>query len=114
NSDVKIYCNTYQSIVAKAKAGDFIYFDPPYAPITKTANFASYVKDGFDLQDQAELAGAFSQLAQKGVFVMLSNSNTSIIRQLYKGFKIKTVHATRAINCKGEKRGKEANEVLIT
>ena len=112
--DISIFCSDYKSVLEHATAGDFIYFDPPYAPMTKTANFASYTKGGFSLENQAELADIFSELNKRGVQVMLSNSNTDIIRKLYKDFQIQTVHATRAINCKGTGRGKEANEVLIT
>jgi len=113
-SDIEIFCGGYQAVLDKAVAGDFVYFDPPYAPMTKTANFASYLKGGFGLNDQAELAEAFAELTKRGVHVMLSNSNTKVIHDLYDGFKIQTIHATRAINCKGGKRGKEANEVLVT
>jgi DNA adenine methylase len=112
--DIKIKCSSYQFVLNAAQSGDFVYFDPPYVPMTKTANFASYVKGGFGLHDQAELAELFAKLTKKGVLAMLSNSNTPVIHDLYKGFKIKKIHATRAINCKGEKRGREENEVLIT
>lgn len=112
--DIEIHCSGYQSVLNKAQAGDFVYLDPPYVPMTKTASFASYVKGGFSLNDQAELAKMFAELTKKRVLVMLSNSNTPVIHDLYKGFNIKTIHATRSINCKGGKRGKEANEVLVT
>ena len=112
--DVEIKHSGYQFVLDKALPGDYVYFDPPYVPMTKTANFASYVKGGFGLQDQVELAHTFAELDKKGVKVMLSNSNTPIIHDLYKGFNIKIVYASRAINCKGGKRGKEANEVLVT
>lgn len=112
--DVEIKHSGYQYVLDKALPGDYVYFDPPYVPLTKTANFASYVKGGFGLQDQVELANTFAELSKNGVLVMLSNSNTPIIHELYKGFNIKIIHAARAINCKGGKRGKEANEVLIT
>ena len=113
-SDVKINCDSYQSVLDEAKAGDFVYFDPPYVPLTKTANFAGYVKGGFGMNDQADLAKVYAKLSEMGVLVMLSNSNTDIIHELYKDFSIKTIHATRSINCKGGSRGKEANEVLVT
>lgn len=113
-SGVKINCGSYQSVLDEAKAGDFVYFDPPYVPLTKTANFAGYVKGGFGINDQIELAKVYAQLSKKGVLVMLSNSNTDIIHELYKGFTIKTIHASRSINCKGGSRGKEENEVLVT
>lgn len=113
-ADIEIYCGGYQSILDKVVAGDFVYFDPPYAPLTRTASFASYVKGGFGLQDQAELADVFTELTHNNVKVMLSNSNTEIIHSLYQGRNIQTIHASRSINCKGGKRGKEANEVLVT
>jgi DNA adenine methylase len=112
--DVEIKHSSYQFVLDEAQPGDFVYFDPPYAPMTKTASFASYVKGGFGLNDQVELAKVFADLAKKGVKVMLSNSNTPVIHKLYKEFNIKIIHATRAINCKGGKRGKEANEVLVS
>lgn len=112
--DVEINCSGYQTVLEKALPGDYVYFDPPYVPMTKTANFASYVKGGFGLKDQEELAATFAELTKKGVLVMLSNSNTQIIHDLYKDFNIQIIHAARSINCKGGKRGKEANEVLIT
>ncbi len=113
-SDVDIYCGSYKTVLDKAMAGDFVYFDPPYAPMTRTANFANYLKGGFGLDDQAELANVFADLTRRGVQVMLSNSNTPVIHDLYKNFNIQTIRAIRSINCKGGKRGKEANEVLVT
>jgi DNA adenine methylase len=112
--DVEIKHSDYQFVLDKALPGDYVYFDPPYVPMTKTANFASYVKGGFGLHDQTELANVFTELTKKGVLVMLSNSNTQIIHDLYKDFNIQIIHAARSINCKGGKRGKEANEVLVT
>lgn len=113
-SDVEIKHSGYQDVLAQALPGDFVYFDPPYVPMTKTASFASYVKGGFGLHDQAELANVFAELTKKGVMAMLSNSNTQVIHDLYKEYNIQIIHAARSINCKGGKRGKEANEVLIT
>ena len=114
SADIKISCGSFESVLTETVAGDFVYFDPPYVPLTKTANFAGYVKGGFDINNQIELAKVYAELSDKGVFVMLSNSNTDVIHDLYKEFNIKTIHASRSINCKGGSRGKEANEVLIT
>jgi len=113
-NNIEIVCADYTHVLDAASAGDFIYFDPPYAPLTKTASFSSYIKDGFSLENQAELAGAFSELSKRGVKLMLSNSNVEVIRELYKGFNIRTVYASRSINCKGNGRSRQANEVLIT
>lgn len=114
NPDIEIKHSSYQHVLDTAMPGDFVYFDPPYVPLTKTASFAEYVKGGFCLKDQAELADVFAELSRRNVYAMLSNSNTQVILDLYKDFNIKTVHASRSINCKGNKRGKEANEVLVT
>src|SRR5690606_586097 len=97
NNDIRILHAGYQHVLDNAKAGDFIYLDPPYAPMSETANFASYTKSGFGLEDQKALARAFAELDRRGVKVMQSNSNTEVIRELYKGFNIQTVYATRAI-----------------
>lgn len=114
NADIEIIHSGYQHVLVTALPGDFVYFDPPYVPLTKTANFAGYVKGGFGLNDQTELAEVFAELTRRGVNAMLSNSNTEIVHDLYKAFNIKAVHATRSINCKGGMRGKAANEVLVT
>ncbi|MDE3022704.1 MAG: DNA adenine methylase [Pseudomonadota bacterium] len=114
NADIQIKCQDYQSVLDLANAGDFVYFDPPYAPLSKTASFAGYAQRGFGLKDQTELADVFTRLTAKGVAAMLSNSNTPVIHELYQGFSIQTVHATRTINSNGAKRGKAANEVLVT
>ena len=112
--NISIHHRGYEHVLNEAQYGDFVYFDPPYAPLTKTANFAAYVKGGFNDDNQAQLANAFKALSARGVNVMLSNSNAQLIHDLYAGFKIEIIHATRAINCKGGSRGKKANEVLIT
>jgi len=85
--------------------GAFIYLDPPYHPLSDTANFTSYTPDAFGEDEQRRLAEFFKQLDKKGARVMLSNSNTPFIRELYKGYDIKVVYARRAINCRAEKRG---------
>jgi len=88
-----------------AKPGTFVYFDPPYHPLSETARFTSYTRDGFDEDDQRRLADVFRQLDRKGCLVMLSNSDTPFIRDLYAGYDIQVVYAKRAINCRGDGRG---------
>lgn len=104
----------YQHITDLADQGDFVYFDPPYVPLTPTANFTGYNAGGFGLNAQWTLADTVYELTKKGVMVLLSNSNTSITREVYNGFPIQTVHATRRINCDAAGRGKEPNEILLT
>jgi DNA adenine methylase len=94
--------------------GDFIYFDPPYHPTTDTS-FTKYAVDGFTEQNQRELSEFCKSLHKKGVKIMVSNSNTPFIRDLYKGnmFKISIVNAPRLVNCKPNGRN-AVEEVLIT
>ncbi|MBD0269861.1 MAG: DNA adenine methylase [Cyanobacteria bacterium Co-bin8] len=92
---------------------DFVYFDPPYYPISATSNFTGYSRYGFTTADQEQLSQVFATLAERGVQVMLSNSDCPFIRDLYAGFNIHTIQATRAINSKACRRGK-ITELLIT
>ena len=92
---------------------DFVYFDPPYYPVSTTSNFTSYSRYAFNENEQYRLRDVFVELAQRGVKVMLSNSDTSFIRNLYKNFNIHTILARRAINSNAKKRGK-INELLVT
>lgn len=92
---------------------DFVYFDPPYHPISLTSRFTEYNRYAFNEADQVRLRDTFGQLAARGVRVMLSNSDCPFIRELYQGFKIHTILAARSINSNAEKRGKIA-EVLVT
>jgi len=113
DSDVAIYHRDYKAVLDEARPGDFVYFDPPYYPLTQTASFTKYVGADFGPDNQQDLAAVFGELARRNVYVMLSNSNTEFIKNLYQGHRIQQVAASRAINCKGSKRGKELNEVLV-
>lgn len=110
NTKIKIL--DFSEVLKFAKKEDFIYFDPPYLPVSKTSKFTDYTKSGFNEEDQKRLADVFQKLDKKGCFVMLSNSDTKLIRDLYKNFEIENVDARRMINCKKDGRGK-INELLI-
>jgi len=112
--DVEILNCDYKKTCQLAKEGDFVYLDPPYHPLSRTASFTSYNKNGFSEEDQLELSEIFRELDKKGCFVMLSNSNTNFIRKLYSDYKVQEVKASRAINCKPNRRSKANLEVLIT
>jgi DNA adenine methylase len=109
---VEIDRRDFQETVATAQAGDFVYFDPPYDPVSDTASFTGYGAGGFDRTQQIRLRDTFAELDQRGCFVLLSNSHTEFITELYQGYPISTIAATRAINSKATGRGK-INEVLI-
>jgi DNA adenine methylase len=113
---VTIKNQDYKKVLDKAKKGDFVYFDPPYYPVSKTASFTSYTTDAFLEKEQTELRDTFVELHERGCFVMLSNSDTSVINELYsniKDVKVSKVAAGRAINSNASKRGK-ISEVLVT
>ncbi len=113
---IEIKHQDYKEVLKKAKKGDFVYFDPPYYPVSKTASFTSYTAESFLDKEQIELRDTVLELNKRGCFVMLSNSDTPFINEIYSGFKgirINKVEAGRAINSKGSGRGK-VTEVLIT
>ncbi len=92
---------------------DFIYFDPPYYPVSETSYFTAYSMYGFAEEQQVQLKDVFEKLAERGVKVMLSNSDCEFIRNLYSSFNIHTISASRAINSNAKKRGK-ITELLVT
>jgi len=113
--NVDILCAPFETVLERAVPGDWVYFDPPYAPLSQTANFTSYHANGFGPSDQKRLRDVCVELSKNKVCVMLSNSNTETIRSLYDSpyFTIEEVLANRAINCNGAKRGK-ITELIIT
>ncbi len=102
----------FDSALATAKRGDFVYFDPPYAPISPTASFTSYTANDFGAADQERLAERFRELSSRGVLCMLSNSDTPFIAKLYAGFRIDRILAPRAISRDGDSR-RPASEVIV-
>ena len=113
---IEIKHKDYKEVLKKAKKGDFVYFDPPYYPVSKTASFTSYTAESFLDKEQTELRDTVLELNKRGCYVMLSNSDTPFINKIYSGFKgirISKVEAGRAINSNGSGRGK-ITEVLVT
>lgn len=105
----------FEKAISTASSGDFVYFDPPYAPISSTSNFTSYTNEGFDESDQIRLRDTFIELSKRGANVMLSNSDVELIHELYSNIPnidIRVVKANRMINSKASKRG-EINELII-
>jgi len=106
HNKIIIKCQDFSSTVEKVKKGDFVYFDPPYQPVSKTANFTSYTNGNFGLNDLKRLAKVSNQLAKKGVNVLLSNSSSKQVRELFssKEWEIIKIEANRAINSDSNKR----------
>lgn len=112
NNDITILNGDFENAVDNIKKGAFVYFDPPYHPVSKSSNFTGYIQRGFDMSDQIRLRDLCIDLDKKGVKFLLSNSSTLLIKDLYKDFDIQYVKANRAINSNAQKRG-EIDEVLI-
>jgi len=111
--DADLHCEAFDAVLDRAQPDDFVYFDPPYQPLSKTASFTAYSRGGFGEAEQRRLAETFRTLAARGVHVLLSNSDTPLCRKLYRGFPRHIVHATRAINSRADRRGR-ITELLIT
>ena len=111
HSNAEIQCVDYREMLSKAETNDFIYLDPPYDPVSYTSDFTSYTPNGFGRENQVQLANVYRKLS--GCFVLLSNSDTQFIRELYSDFRFKDVNVQRAINCKGSKRAGH-KELLIS
>jgi DNA adenine methylase len=109
----EVLCRDFRHLLYKAKPGDFIYFDPPYNPLSETSSFTAYSDAPFDQREQKALRQVFTALAERGCHVMLSNSDTEFTRRLYRKFNLQAVQASRAINCRADKRGK-ISELIIT
>ncbi len=111
-SNIKFLNCDFEKIFKNAKKGDFVYFDPPYVPISKTSNFTGYNESGFGEIEQIRLKKLCDTLDKKGVKFLLSNSDCEFIRELYKDYNIVTIKAKRSINSNGNNRG-TISEVLI-
>lgn len=111
-NNVTILNGDFKKAVDTIEKEAFVYFDPPYVPVSKSSNFTGYVQGGFGEFDQVRLRDLCVELDKKGVKFLLSNSATEVIKDLYTNFDIKYVKATRAINSNAQKRG-EIDEVLI-
>lgn len=108
-----IVCSDFIKLLTKAKAGDFVYFDPPYFPVSIYSDFTRYTKEKFYKEDQQRLKSEVDRLTKIGCYVMLSNSNCKFIKSLYSKYNIYSVLSSRNLNCKRDRRGK-VTELLIT
>lgn len=115
----EIICGDFAQCFKDADSESFVYFDPPYRPISVTASFTSYSKDAFDDQEQKRLRKVYGDLDKKGAFVMLINSDPknndpddNFFDDLYRGYHIERLNATRLINCNAERRG-SITEILV-
>lgn len=97
--------------MASAQPGDVIYCDPPYVPLSETANFTAYTSDGFGRQEQEALAEMAKTLSKRGISVVISNHDTLFTQSAYDSAQIISFKVRRSISCKGDARG-QASEML--
>ncbi len=113
--NARIEAASFEVVLKNARAGDLVYFDPPYIPVSKTASFTAYTRHGFSMEAQQNLRDVTAELAARGAYVMLSNSHTPATFRIFShpDFHVYEVYAGRAINSRGHRRGK-IKEVIIT
>ena len=113
NNQLEIKTGDFEKAVLDVQPGDFVYFDPPYIPLSETSAFTSYTHEGFSYDDQVRLRDAFKKLSDTGAYVMLSNSSSFLVEELYRDFNIHYVEATRTNGAKSSSRGK-ISEIIVT
>jgi DNA adenine methylase len=105
---VTLTCQEFKAAADSVQAGDFVYFDPPYH-----GTFTGYTEFGFTESDQEELAGVFKTCVEKGAYALLSNSDTDLVRSLYKDFEIVSIQEHRHISAKNKGRGRKPCVLVI-
>jgi DNA adenine methylase len=111
--NARIETRHFAKVLTAAKSGDVVYFDPPYHPLSTTASFTGYEKNGFNEGAQRELAEVFRRLDKMRVKIILSNSMTPLVQKLYRTFTIERVYANRPVNSRADRRGK-VSEALVS
>jgi DNA adenine methylase len=109
---VKLDVDDFETVSSDARPGDAVYFDPPYDPVSKTANFTAYHHEEFGKDDHTRLKNAFDRLAGRGVAVVLSNSDTKFTNELFQHWKPRKINVSRPINSKATHRG-SVRELLV-
>lgn len=106
SNKISIQCRDFQKVLRDAKKGDLVYFDPPYQPISETANFTSYTNKDFTKDDLERLAKICIDLDAKGCNVLLSNSDSKLVADMFseKPWKVSKIQANRSINSNSKKR----------
>ncbi len=113
SNNIKILTGDFEKAIQDVAVGDFVYFDPPYIPLSETSAFTSYTHEDFTYEDQVRLRDCFKKLDEKGAFLMLSNSSSPLVEELYKDFNIHKVEVTRTNGAKTSSRGR-ISEIIVT
>ena len=111
-ADIEFRCCDFEESLKGIRKGAFVYFDPPYDPVSDSSDFTGYSKGGFDKNQQIRLRNLCETINEKEVKFLLSNSATEFILDLYREFNVEIIQAKRIINSKGSERG-EIDEVLV-
>ncbi|MBI2376753.1 MAG: DNA adenine methylase [Deltaproteobacteria bacterium] len=112
-SRARVSFRDFEHVVEHAAPGDFVYFDPPYVPLSTSSSFTSYAKGGFGEPEQNRLAETFESLTRNGVYCMLSNSDAPWVRERYSGFRVLPVLARRNVNSNPDRRGPITEVVVL-
>jgi DNA adenine methylase len=112
SAGMQFKCADFVAVMQSAEAGDVVYCDPPYVPLSTTAYFTSYHQRQFGWDQQCALAAQAQSAASRGVTVIISNHSTLAIKKLYSHATLKTFQVRRTISCKSSSRSKPAREVL--
>ncbi len=108
---VAIYNQDFELTVENAQEGDLVFFDSPYAPLNPQS-FDSYTREGFSIDEHIRLSEVYRALSERGVYCILTNHNTELIRELYQDFTIEAVDAKRMIN--SDPRNRTSTEIIVT
>ena len=109
----EILCGDYLLVLEHyAQAGDFVFLDPPYLPISEYSDFKRYTKEQFYEKDHVELAQMIMRLRERGCYVVLTNSNHPLVHELYAPFSIDIIQTKRHISCNGNTR--KGEDVIVT
>lgn len=106
-----LWCRDFREVMADAQPGDVVYCDPPYVPLSATANFTDYASGGFGPQDQEALAHLAGELSARGIPVLVSNHDTPFTAAIYQGARLERFGVRRFISCDGQNRA-VADELL--
>lgn len=111
--DVVFKCQDFMDTLEEVKEGDIVVVDPPYIPLSYTANFTAYNKEPFNMTHQTALRDKLLEISKRGIPVVAFNTNNEAVKELYKDFTFHEVEVNRLISCKAESRGK-ITELLMT
>ena len=110
---VSLLNTDFASAIVNAERGDFVYFDPPYIPLSATSSFTSYRSEGFSLDEQKRLSELMKTLANNGVRAMVSNSDTELTRQIFGEHRLEVISASRMVSATSKGRGTVKELVIM-